>query len=119
MKINQVKKFPDKIHSITYQDVVGFFDANGVDVSCCVCGSDISLFPGVRFDISDDDEKPVPSPDTEKPAIKSMLLLRSEEYGARFTVPVVTGSCEKCGYIMHFLAERIADWKYKNGHNSS
>ena len=117
MEIHHGKSFPDRIRSISYNDVVQFFDHSGVDPCCSVCGSDLTPFPSVIINGEDEDGAPVARPDAEHPAIKPLLVHQTPNNSIRYTIPVITVSCKRCGYVMHFMAERIADWKEQHGAN--
>lgn len=113
-------KLANHVATVTHEDVKAFFDDIGVDPVCSVCGSDLTPFPGLLFEERSDDEPPQPKSDPYHPAVKPLIIHYDAGYKASYTVPVITTSCRKCGFIMRFMAERIAEWKVQqHGDNES
>lgn len=74
-----------------------------------MCGTDLLVMAGVEYD---EDGQRVGN--RNGAAFVGVVIDEDPDRGYGLKTPAIPVSCDKCGYISYFLANRILRWKRKN-----
>lgn len=99
-----------RYHGLSTLDAVEFFKEMAPEATCAVCGhDDLKIHSGVGLDSEGNSE-----PEPGRFAVAGVVVHEIPSQRAQMKLAALTTSCTRCGYLMHFLIERILEWKQRH-----